>query len=91
MHAPTTKKTIIFKQEQISRELEEELKIAFNFLKNTTTSTTKPTLQVIVILDSKEEVEILPQFVVEEQIEQFYASRPMEEEELQQDVVEEQT
>jgi hypothetical protein len=82
LHAPTTKKTIIFKQEQISRELEEELKIAFNFLKNTTTSTTKPTLQVIVILDSKEEVEILPQ---------FYASRPMEEEELQQDVVEEQT
>ncbi len=55
-----------------SRELEEELKVALNFLRNTITSTTKPTPQVIVILDSKEEVEILPQFVVEEQTKQVF-------------------
>ncbi len=46
--------------------LKEELEVTFNFLKITTTFTTTPTPQVIVISDSKEEVEILSQLVVEE-------------------------
>jgi hypothetical protein len=40
--------------------------------------------QVIVISNSEEEVEILPQPVVEEQLEQVPTPRPVEEEELQQ-------
>jgi len=46
--------------------LEKELKTALKFFKITITSTTKPTLQIIVISDSKEKVEIGPQPVVEE-------------------------
>jgi hypothetical protein len=41
-HAPTIEKIRVFEQEHISRELEEELKATLNFLKKTTTSTTKP-------------------------------------------------
>jgi hypothetical protein len=48
--------------------LEEELKIALNFLRITITSIVKPTPQVIVISYSKEEVDIRPQLVVEEQL-----------------------
>ncbi len=55
---PTVEETKVFDQEQRSRELEEELEIALNFLRKTTTSTTKPTPQVIVILYLKEEVDI---------------------------------
>jgi hypothetical protein len=54
--APIVKETRIFKQEQTSRELEKELETTFNFLKKIATFTTKPTSQVIVILNSKEEV-----------------------------------
>jgi hypothetical protein len=49
-----------------NRDLEEELKAALNFLKKTITSTTTLAPQVIVISDLKEEVEIIPQHVVEE-------------------------
>jgi hypothetical protein len=62
--------------------LEKELEVALNFLKVTTTSTTKPILQIIIISDSEEEVEIGPQFVVEEQVQLVFASTPVEEEEL---------
>jgi hypothetical protein len=37
---------------------------------------------VIIILDSKEEVEMGPQPIVEEQLQLVFASRPMEGEEL---------
>ncbi len=40
---PTTKDIWIFEQEQRSRELEEELEATQNFLRKTTTFTTKPT------------------------------------------------
>ncbi len=62
--------------------MEKELEVALNFLKVTTTSTTKPILQIIIISDSEEEVEIGPQFVVEEQVQLVFASTPVEEEEL---------
>jgi hypothetical protein len=48
--------------------LEEELEATLNFLRRTTTSTTKPTLQVIIISDSNEEVGNGPQLVIEEQL-----------------------
>jgi hypothetical protein len=54
LRAPTVKETRIFEQKQKGRELEEELKVALNFLMDTITSTIKPTSQVIVISDSKE-------------------------------------
>jgi hypothetical protein len=38
--------------------LEEDLKTTLNFLRKTTTFTTKPVPQVIVILDSEEEMEV---------------------------------
>jgi hypothetical protein len=41
-HAPTIEEIRVFEQEQISRELEEELKTTLNFLRKTTTFTTKP-------------------------------------------------
>jgi hypothetical protein len=63
------------------------LEVTLNFFRKTTTSTTTPAPQVIVISNSKEEVEIIPKPIVEEQLEQVFASRPMEEE-LQQPVVE---
>jgi hypothetical protein len=65
--ASTTEKTKVFEQEQRGRELEEELEEALDFLKRTTTSTSKPTPQVIVISDLKE-VETKLQLVVEEQL-----------------------
>jgi hypothetical protein len=64
--APTTKDIRIFEQEQRSRELEEELEATLNFLKKTTTSIVKPVPQVIIISDSKEEVEVGPQVIIEE-------------------------
>jgi len=64
--APTVEETRIFEQEHKSRELEEDLKTILNFLRGTITFTVTPTPQVIVILDLEEEVEILPQLVVEE-------------------------
>jgi hypothetical protein len=48
--------------------LEEELKASLNFLMKTITSIAKPAPHVIVILDSKEEVEIGLQPVIEEQL-----------------------
>ncbi len=46
--------------------MEKELEVALNFLRKINTSTI-PIPQVIVILDSKEEVEVGPQHVVQEQ------------------------
>ncbi len=86
MCAPTIEETIIFEQEQRSRELKEELEATFNFLTKTITSATTPAPQILVISNSEEEVEIIPQFVVEEQTKQVSTSRPMEEKELQQPV-----
>jgi hypothetical protein len=80
----------IFEQEQRSRELEEELEAALNILKRTIMFTTKLVPHVIVISDSKEEVEIRPQPIIEEISQLVLASRSMEEGELQQPVVEEQ-
>ncbi len=57
--APTTKEVRIFEQEQKSRELEKELEAILNFSRRTTIFTIAPTPHVIVILNSKEEVEIL--------------------------------
>jgi hypothetical protein len=65
--ASTIEETKVFEQEQRSRELEEELERALNFLRRTITSTSKPTAQVIIISDLEEEVEIRLQLVVEEQ------------------------
>ncbi len=64
--APTVEEIIIFEQEQTNRELEEELEATLNFLRKPTTSTTKPIPQVIVISNSKEEVQVGPQPVIEE-------------------------
>jgi hypothetical protein len=47
--------------------LEEALQVTLNFLRKTITSTTRLVPQVNVILDSKEEVEVGPQLVVQEQ------------------------
>jgi hypothetical protein len=41
--ASTTEETKVFEQEQKSRELEEELEGALNFLRRTITFTSKPT------------------------------------------------
>jgi len=70
--------------------LEEELEVAQNFLKRTTTSIAKPIPHVIVISNLEEEVEIRSQFVVEEISQLVSTSRPVEEGELQQPIVEEQ-
>jgi hypothetical protein len=48
--------------------LEKELEATLNFLKKTITSTTKQIPYVIVILNSKEEVEVGFQHFVEEQL-----------------------
>jgi hypothetical protein len=69
--------------------LEEELETTLNFLKRTTTFITKLILEVKVILDLEEEVEIGPQPIVEEQLQLVFASRLVEEEELQQPIVKE--
>ncbi len=68
LHAPIVKEIIFFEQEHKSRELEEELKTTFNFLKKTTITTTSPTPtpQVIIISNSKKKVEILFQPIIEE-------------------------
>jgi hypothetical protein len=65
LRAPIVKETKFFEQEQTSRELEEELETTFNFLKKIATFTTNSTTQVIIILNSHEEVEIILQSVVE--------------------------
>jgi len=84
-HAPITKEIRIFEQEQRSRELEEELKATLNFLRKTTTFTTKPVPQVIVILDSEEEMEVgLQLLVLQEQPQLVPESRLVEEKKLQQ-------
>jgi hypothetical protein len=70
--------------------LEEELEATLNFLRKTTMSTTKPIPQVIVISNSKEEVEIKPQHVVEENSKLVPTLRFVEEGKLQQPIVEEQ-
>jgi hypothetical protein len=69
--------------------LEEELKVALNSLRRTTTSTTKPAPRVIIISNLKEEVEIEPQHVIEEQLQIIFTLGPVEEEELQQLVAKE--
>ncbi len=81
LHAPTTKETNFFEQEQKNREL----KVAFSFFRRTTTSITTLAPQVIIISkEEEEEVEILSQPIVEKQLEQDHEPRPMEEGELQQ-------
>jgi hypothetical protein len=69
--------------------LEEELKVALNSLRRTITSTTKPAPRVIIISNLKEEVEIEPQHVIEEQLQIIFTLGPVEEEELQQLVAKE--
>ncbi len=59
-----------------------------NFFKKTLISITKPAPHVIVISNSEDEVEIRLQLVVEEQPQPILASRPVEEEKLQQHFVE---
>jgi hypothetical protein len=70
--------------------LEEELKVALNFLRRTTISTTKLAPHVIVISYSKKEEDIKPQLAIEEQLQLVFTSRPMGKGELQQPIVEEQ-
>ncbi len=41
-HAPRAEEIRIFEQKQINRELKKELKTTLNFLRKTTTCTTKP-------------------------------------------------
>jgi hypothetical protein len=48
--------------------LEKKLDIRLNFLKKTITSIAKPIPQVIIILDSEEEVEVGPQPIIKEQL-----------------------
>jgi hypothetical protein len=69
--------------------LEEELETTLNFLRKTITSIAKLVPKVIVISNSKEEVEVGPQLVIEEQLQSIFALRLMEEEELRQHVVQE--
>jgi hypothetical protein len=64
--------------------LEDKLEITLNFLKKIITFTGKLVPQIIVISYSKEEVEVRPQFVVEEQPQPVIESRLVEEKELQQ-------
>ncbi len=59
--------------------MEEELEVALNFKKKTTTFTTKPIPQAIIILDSEEEVEVGAQPIVQEQPQPIPESRPAEE------------
>ncbi len=67
----------------------EEIEVTLNFLRRTITSIIKPAPHVIIILDSKEEMEIRPQPIVDEQLQLVFALRLVEEGELQQPVVEE--
>lgn len=69
MHAPTVEEIRMFEQKQKSRDLEEELEIALNFHRKIATIMI-PKPQVIIILNSKEEVEILSQHVVKELLHQ---------------------
>ncbi len=66
--------------------MEEELETTLNFLRKTITSIAKLVPKVIVISNSKEEVEVGPQLVIEEQLQSIFALRLMEEEELRQPV-----
>ncbi len=65
---PTIEETKVFEQEQINKELEEELDVTLNFLRITTTSIAKLTPHVIVISDSKENMEIRLEPIIEEQL-----------------------
>jgi hypothetical protein len=69
--------------------LEKELKVTLKCLRKPITSITKLVPQVIIISNSTEEVEIRPQHAIGEQLQSVFASRHVEEEELQQLVVEE--
>jgi hypothetical protein len=80
--APIAEEIKIFEQEQKSKELGKELEVALNFLKKIATFIAKPIPQVIVILDSKEEVEVGPQSIVEEQLQSVSTLRLVGEEEL---------
>jgi hypothetical protein len=64
--------------------LEDKLEITLNFLKKIITFTGKLVPQIIIISYSEEEVEVRPQFVVEEQPQPVIESRLVEEKELQQ-------
>ncbi len=63
---PIAKDIRICEQEHKSRELEEELKVDFILFRWTITSITTPEPQIIGILDSNLEVEIIPQPVAKE-------------------------
>ncbi len=64
--------------------MEDKLEITLNFLKKIITFTGKLVPQIIIISYSEEEVEVRPQFVVEEQPQPVIESRLVEEKELQQ-------
>ncbi len=64
---PTKEEIKIFEEKKKSKELEEEFKAVINFLKRTMISIATTKLRVIIILDSKEELEIISQLVVKEQ------------------------
>jgi hypothetical protein len=68
--------------------LEKELKVTLKCLRRPVTSIAKLVPQVIIISNSTEEVEIKPQHAIGEQLQSTFASRHVEEEELQQLVVE---
>jgi hypothetical protein len=51
--APIVEETRIFEQEQKNKELEEDLEVAFNFLKKNIISIVTPSPQVIVISNSE--------------------------------------
>jgi len=58
--------------------LEKELKATLNFLRRTTTFIAKLVPQIIVISNSKEEMEIKLQLVIEEQLQSICALRCVE-------------
>jgi hypothetical protein len=62
----------------MNKVLKEELEATLNFLNRTTTSIAKPTPHVILISNSKEEMEIKLEPVVEEQLRSVFASRHVE-------------
>lgn len=68
-----------FEQQERSKKLEEELKVALHFLMWTTTSIVALEPHVIVISDLEEEVEVISQPTVEEQPQLTPESNPLEE------------
>ncbi len=63
--------------------MEEELEVTLNFLRKTTTFTTKRIPQVIVISNLEEEVEVGPQPIVHEQLQPVLESKHVEKKKLQ--------